>query len=150
MTEEIKKESKKSKQTGVRGGPRKGAGRPKSSLTVKTREAAEKIIAETPADETPLAVMVRVMRRFWEEAEAKMGSDDPEDHAVGLKLMKMSAETASSAAPYIHPRLAAIEHTGKDGKDLIPDRPGGVLLVPGVLDEKTWEAMMAKHQEGQP
>jgi len=39
------------------------------------------------------------------------------------------------------------EVTGKDGKDLMPEAPKGVLVVPGVLDEKSWEKMMAK-QEG--
>lgn len=140
---------KKSNKSNARGGVRPGAGRPKSAVTIKTREAAEKIISETPTDETPLAVMVRVMRRFWEEAEAKMASQDNDERAAGLKLMKMSVDAASAAAPYIHPRLAAIEHTGKDGKDLVPEAPKGVLVVPGVLNEGDWEKMMAKHQEGQ-
>ncbi|MFM8899171.1 MAG: terminase small subunit [Burkholderiales bacterium] len=40
------------------------------------------------------------------------------------------------------------ELTGKGGKDLVPEAPAGVLVVPGVLDEISWEKMMAKHQEG--
>ncbi len=146
MTE--KNQSNQPKSNG-RGGARPGAGRKKSAVTVKTREVAEKVIAETPPDETPLAVMVRVMRRFWEEAEAKLGSLDEDEQKAGLKLAKMAVDAAASAAPYIHPRLAAVEHTGKDGKDLIPEAPKGVLVVPGVLTEQDWEAMMAKHQEGQ-
>lgn len=40
------------------------------------------------------------------------------------------------------------ELTGKDGKDLVPEQPKGVLVVPGVLDEAAWEKMMAKqHKE---
>jgi phage terminase small subunit len=39
------------------------------------------------------------------------------------------------------------EITGKDGKDLVPEAPKGVLIVPGAMDEKAWEKMMAK-QEG--
>ena len=39
------------------------------------------------------------------------------------------------------------ELTGKDGKDLVPDAPKGVLVVPGVMDEQAWEKMMAKHKE---
>ncbi len=146
MTEKNQSNQPKSKG---RGGARPGAGRKKSAVTVKTREVAEKVIAETPPDETPLAVMVRVMRRFWEEAEKKLASEDDDERAAGLRLAKMSVDAAASAAPYIHPRLAAVEHTGKDGKDLIPEAPKGVLVVPGVLDEAAWEKMMAKHQEGQ-
>lgn len=40
------------------------------------------------------------------------------------------------------------EITGANGKDLVPEAPKGVLVVPGVLDEAAWEQMMAKHQEG--
>lgn len=36
------------------------------------------------------------------------------------------------------------EITGKDGKDLVPEAPKGVLVVPGVLNEADWEKMMAK------
>ena len=136
------------KKSSGRGGYRAGAGRKKSAITVRTREAAEKVIAETPIDETPLAMMVRVMRRLWEEAEKKLDSKDDSDRAVGFRLAKMSVDAAASAAPYIHPRLAAIEHTGKDGKDLIPEAPKGVLVVPGVLDESAWEKMMAEKTKG--
>jgi len=41
------------------------------------------------------------------------------------------------------------EITGANGKDLVPEAPKGVLVVPGVMDEASWEKMMAKHQEGQ-
>lgn len=40
------------------------------------------------------------------------------------------------------------ELTGKDGKDLVPDTPKGVLVVPGVMDEKAWEKMMADQDKG--
>lgn len=32
-----------------------------------------------------------------------------------MQAMSLRFEAAKAAAPYIHPRLAAIEHTGKDG-----------------------------------
>ena len=34
------------------------------------------------------------------------------------------------------------EITGKDGKDLVPDAPKGVLVVPGVMSEADWEKMV--------
>ena len=40
------------------------------------------------------------------------------------------------------------ELTGKDGKDLVPE-PKGVLVVPGVMDEAAWEAMMAQRKREQ-
>lgn len=40
------------------------------------------------------------------------------------------------------------EITGANGKDLVPETPKGVLVVPGVMDESAWEAMMNKSKEG--
>jgi hypothetical protein len=77
------------------GGPRKGAGRKKSSLTAKTREIAERAAAEGL---TPLEIMFKAMRSF--------------DTAGDLEK---AAEIASKAAPYVHARLAAIEVSGRDG-----------------------------------
>ena len=34
------------------------------------------------------------------------------------------------------------EITGKDGKDLVPDAPKGVLVVPGVMSEADWSKMV--------
>lgn len=36
------------------------------------------------------------------------------------------------------------ELTGKDGKDLIPNAPKGVLIVPGVMSEADWIQMMSE------
>ena len=94
-----------------RGGKREGAGRKTSSLTTKTREIAEKALSgELPANldyqtATPLEVMLQAMRFF-----------------AGQGHLDEAAKVARHAAPYIHPRLASVEHTGADGKDLIPDR----------------------------
>ena len=52
--------------------------------------------------ELPLEYMLRVMR----------------DEGVDLKRRDLMSH---AAAPYIHQKLAAMEVTGKDGKDLIPD-----------------------------
>jgi phage terminase small subunit len=40
------------------------------------------------------------------------------------------------------------EITGAHGKDLVPDAPKGVLVVPGVMGEREWEKMMAKLNKG--
>jgi hypothetical protein len=36
-----------------------------------------------------------------------------------------AARFARDAAPYVHPKLAAIEHTGSDGHPLLPDASPG-------------------------
>lgn len=101
-----------------RGGARKGAGRKPGSTTKKTREIADRAAEEGI---TPLEVMLKAMREFVLRAE-QMLPDDVElvnNRAVTrLSLLAEAADVAKDAAPYIHPRLAAIEHTGPDGKEL--------------------------------
>lgn len=75
------------------GGYRPGSGRKPGSATKKTREIAEAALTNGI---TPLEYMLQVLRDPQAEPGARM-------------------DAAKSAAPYIHPRLAAIEHTGRDG-----------------------------------
>lgn len=78
-----------------RGGARAGAGRKRGSATKKTREIADRVAA---SGLTPLEVMIEAMLSF---------------HSAGE--LDRAASIAKDAAPYVHPRLAAIEHTGEDG-----------------------------------
>lgn len=85
----------------ARGGKREGAGRKPGSATRRTREIADKAAAEGI---TPLEVMLKAMRLHadaerWDEAAA----------------------VAKDAAPYVHPKLAAIEHSGPDGAGIPVD-----------------------------
>ena len=90
-----------------RGGKREGAGRKKGSKTTRTQEVALRAIEEGI---TPLEVMLGAMREAWERSD-KDGA----------------ARFARDAAPYVHPRLAAVEHTGKDGQpiELVSSNPTG-------------------------
>lgn len=112
--ENIQTKSKNSK----RGGARKGAGRKAGSATKKTREIADRAAAEGI---TPLEVMLRAMTALVDQAESLAPSDVAELNGKPidrLGLLVSAAEVAKNAAPYMHPRLAAIEHTGKDGEAL--------------------------------
>jgi hypothetical protein len=77
------------------GGPRPNSGRKKGSLTRKTREIAERA-AETGM--TPLEVMLGVMKELWD-----IGSTEAKVQA---------AKIAKDAAPYIHPSLTSVKHSG--------------------------------------
>lgn len=94
-------EINQSKSNG-RGGARQGAGRKKGSTTKRTREIAEKAINEGL---TPLEYMLEVMRR----------DSAHEDPKIEIAREAMRFEAAKAAAPYMHPRLAAVEHSGPDG-----------------------------------
>jgi hypothetical protein len=84
------------------GGKRPNAGRKPSALTVKTREEAEKAIENGV---TPLAYFLRVLEGTETLDPAKF-------------------EAAKAAAPYIHPRLAAVENKLSGSLDIAGiDRP---------------------------
>lgn len=117
----------------ARGGKREGAGRKKGALTIRTRETAERAIAE---GRSPLEIMLDNMVHFQQvamDAEATLASltaeeitgqaSTPEEQfklllakakqAAGLR--QMAHECARDAAPYIHPKLSAIQHSGPNG-----------------------------------
>lgn len=86
-----------------RGGARKNAGRKPGAATTKTREIANKA---SEAGITPLEYILSVMR-----SEPPEGLEGPQL----LSAHMLRFEAAKAAAPYIHPKLSAVEHTGKDG-----------------------------------
>jgi hypothetical protein len=70
------------------GGKRSGAGRKKSAATQKTRAVAD---AAALSGETPLEIMLAAMRKHRDEGR-----------------LKEAVAVAVQAAPYCHPRLAAV------------------------------------------
>ena len=126
----IENNQKKSK-----GGARAGAGRKTGSLTKLTRQIAEAVATQGI---TPLEVMMKVMHQLYEEAgnvsEQDLGDKELASEAR-IKLLNMAATVGRHAAPYVHPRLSAIEHTGKDGVPL----QSGVLVVPSAMSVEDWE-----------
>jgi hypothetical protein len=85
------------------GGKRPGAGRKKGSANVKTRAIADKAIEEGI---TPLEVMLAAMRASYQSALQAEEGDGRN------AMLTKAAGIASDAAPYIHPRLAAVAHSG--------------------------------------
>lgn len=153
MIEINQKKSKKPAPIKTKGGARLGAGRKEGSLTKRTREIAEVAAAQGI---TPLEVMMSTMMELYKEAgncsrdHHEHGGkanehDDGHDTMITenrIKLLNMAATIARHAAPYVHPRLSAIEHTGKDGAPL----QSGVLVVPSAMSIDDWEqAAQAKH-----
>jgi hypothetical protein len=89
-----------------RGGARPGAGRKKGAATARTREIADKAASEGI---TPLEFMLQVMR-----TEPSLELEPKEAQAAVV----LRFEAAKAAAPYMHPRLAAVEHSGPDGGEM--------------------------------
>lgn len=69
------------------GGARQGAGRKAGSANKKTREIADKAASE---GETPLEFMLKMMRDVTQP-------------------IPLRAQMATSAAPYVHPRLSSVD-----------------------------------------
>jgi hypothetical protein len=115
-----------------------------SELAPRLREVAQKQVGMSPLD-----VMLKVMHELVDAAEqldtnsAGHAGDLFGDSVSGMngmsesriKLLNMAAAVGRHVAPYVHPRLSAIEHTGKDGAPL----QSGVLLVPSLMDIDEWE-----------
>src|SRR5580765_7092014 len=83
----------------MRGGTRPGSGRPKGSKNRRTVETALRAAAEGL---TPLENLLAVLRDACADPSARF-------------------EAAEVAAPYVHPRVAATQLTGRDGEDLLPE-----------------------------
>lgn len=83
-----------------RGGKRPGAGRKPSALTKKTRELAEKAVE---GGVTPLEYLLGIMR----------------DEALDRNER---VDAAKAAAPYVHPRLNAVDHKSTDRSMSPPER----------------------------
>lgn len=92
------------------GGRREGAGRPPGAVQTKTRAVAIKLGLNGL---TPLEVMVKAMRYYADQGD-----------------LDKAASFAKDAAPYMHPRLASVEHGGQDGK---PIRTEAKIVFSGVL-----------------
>lgn len=120
------------------GGKRVGAGRKTGALTTRTRQVAEKAAA---TGMTPLEVMLDNMRHFQkvatdaeavlegltvEEFTGRVTADTPEAQFKELLAQvkktagfrQMAQDAARDAAPYVHPKLASVQHTGEDGGPL--------------------------------
>src|SRR3990167_2995559 len=109
----------------ARGGTRPGAGRKKNTPNKATQKRQEEI-AKSGA--TPLEIMIENMRFAHENGAAVLakimrGEDGSDVDALKelLRFRQMAQECAKDAAPYVHPRLAAVEHTGKGGSPLMPE-----------------------------
>lgn len=120
------------------GGKRAGAGRKTGALTTRTKDIAEKAAA---TGMTPLEVMLDNMRHFQkvatdaeavlegltvEEFTGRVTADTPEEQFKELLAQvkktagfrQMAQDAARDAAPYVHPKLASVQHTGEDGGPL--------------------------------
>lgn len=132
----------------MRGGRREGAGRKKGSLSVLNRKTAEIAAAEGI---TPLEVTLITMRALWDQANGRPVTLDTEK-------AKEAMVVADRAAPYCHPRIAAVEPKAPppEDTDLLENpretaRRMAFLLAKGAAaDEKALAKTAAKPKKKLP
>jgi hypothetical protein len=56
--------------------------------------------------------MLKRMRYYHSLAEREMRKGEEADRSVIDSALKAANESAKDAAPFLHPRLSAVEHTG--------------------------------------
>ena len=98
-----------------RGGKRPGAGRKAGAKSKITKARTEKVIALLASGSSPLDAMLQKMHWHLAKAEQEMKKGAKADLAMVEAALDKADEAARGAAPYTHPRLAAIEHMGKVG-----------------------------------
>ena len=109
----------------MRGGKRPGAGRKRGSLSKKTTEVAVRAIE---GGITPLEVLLKSMRAAWQAND--------KDKAC---------QWAERAAPYVHARLAAVEHSGNAAKPLAFEVISGVMRGSDIVTDDDGDRPQTTH-----
>lgn len=91
------------------GGKRAGAGRKPGTKSSKTKEIADRLMA---SGVTPLEVMLMALRYHTDLVVAELAKGDVADKAVIVAELGLASTYAKDAAPYMHPRLNAVDHSG--------------------------------------
>ena len=112
----------------ARGGARPGAGRKKGSVTPKTQRKIDIIEMASREGMTPLEVLLKGMRE-----------------ALANNNMKEACFYAKDAAPYVHPKLATVQHQGDDARPLAFRVLDVLTGVPRASDEDEENAARRPH-----
>lgn len=104
-----------SNPAGQDGGAKKATS---AKATPKRQDVSEKALADGV---TPLEVMLGTMRAMWARAGRSRKSEDKATYQA------KAAGLAKDVAPYVHPRLTAVDHKGdmtlrhEDWLEKLPD-----------------------------
>lgn len=91
-----------------KGAPKTG-GRQKGTPNMATARRQAEVAA---SGETPLDALIKKMRYHLKLFEGEVAKGEEADGKALALAMDKAAEAARDAAPYVHPRLAAVQHTG--------------------------------------
>jgi hypothetical protein len=79
------------------------------------RTIAHKQLASKAAEQdiTPLELMLKRMRYYNSLVDRELKKGEEADQSIIDGALKAANEAAKDAAPYLHPRLSAVEHKGE-------------------------------------
>jgi hypothetical protein len=87
----------------MRGGARKGSGRKPGSGNRNSAKIAYELVEKSKV--TPLEIIVEAMIHHYELYRTSKGKDE--------EALAEAVSFAERAAPYMHPRLQAVQHSGE-------------------------------------
>ena len=133
-------------------------------LREKAANANEVTIERIVAEVVKVAFANQRELMTWGPNGVKLRASDEltEDQAAAVSEVSESVSaTGGSLRLKTHDKMGALrflaelkgflvkkqEITGANGKDLVPDAPKGILVVPAVMSEDEWEKMMSQQQE---
>ncbi|WP_454813782.1 hypothetical protein [Labrys neptuniae] len=93
------------------GGSRAGSGRPRGRLNTLTEAEKRKALARGLS---ALEIMTDLMNHNYRRWKKESDKPEPDEEAL-MSKHKATLESATALAPYVHPKLAAVQHTGKNG-----------------------------------
>ena len=93
-----------------KGAPKSG-GRQKGTRNKASQLRQAEVASSGP---TPLDALIKKMRFHLSIFEGEVAKGEEADGKALALAMDKAAEAARDAAPYVHPRLAAVQHTGAD------------------------------------
>lgn len=134
-------------------------------LRDKAADANEVTIERIVAEVVKVAFANQRDLMTWGPNGVKLRASDEltdEQAAAVHEVAETFSSTGGSLKLKTHDKLGALrflaelkgylvkkqEITGANGKDLVPETPKGVLVVPGVMNEKDWEMMMKEQGNG--
>ena len=113
---------------------------------------AEKLRAISVSLANAAELGARTAHRLHALANSEVEKVDDADPLLSMEALKgvsVLTKLANDSSQIAVNLLAANRDTVKKvNEPQETEAPKGVLVVPGVLDEKSWEQMMAKHQGG--
>lgn len=97
---------------------KKTGGRTKGTPNKQTIARQAEIEAARKRGLTPLQLLQETYGILWRRATVDKQGKKLKEQDFDLELIERACAVAKDAAPYVHPRLNAIQHTGKDGEPI--------------------------------